>query len=310
MKSKPAISIIVPVFNEEVVLPEFFRRIGGATKNLRQKYTLELIIVNDGSTDGTLDLLRNFKSNEFKLRIIDLIRNYGHMQALLKGMELATGELVVTLDCDLQDPPEIIPELVSLLIDTKSEIVQTVRADRKSDSFFKRASSSIFYAVISKVSDVNLVAHAADYRVVTAKANSIICKSAGQNKVFRFFIPSLGLKTTYFKFVRESRYAGKTKYPFHKMVSLGIDSLTSASTKPLRLMILTGLYLSILMFFAMFLTLGLYFTGDTVPGWASLACLFLASNSILLTAVAIIGEYVGKIYTQANYRIPVNYREY
>jgi dolichol-phosphate mannosyltransferase len=310
LRKKPSISIIVPVFNEEVVLPEFFRRIEGATEVLREKYTLELIMVNDGSTDGTLGLLRKFKLTGFALRIIDLNRNYGHMQALLKGMELASGDLVITLDCDLQDPPEIIPELVQLLLKTESEIIQTVRTDRKSDSFFKRISSSFFYALIGKLSDVNLVAHAADYRVVTAKANAIICKSSGQNKVFRFFIPSLGLKTTYFRFVREARFAGKTKYPLHKMVSLGIDSLTSASTKPLRWMILCGLYFSTLMIFAMFLTLGLYFTGDTIPGWASLACLFLASNSILLTAVAIIGEYVGKIYMQGNYRIPVHYQEY
>lgn len=310
----PYISVVVPFFNEEDVALSSLRRIEEVLSKLDRPS--EIIAVDDGSRDGTLSVLLAAKSGIGNLRVLSYKRNWGHMAALSLGLRNSRGELVISIDGDLQDPPEYIPELIRTYLEADSsgysvDVVQTVRADRSSDTMFKRNSAAIYYWVIKKLTGVKVTAHAADYRLMNRSSVDLINSMNSSMKVFRVLIPYLGLKVKLFEIRRDSRYAGESKYRLKDMFRLAIDSFLSFSSKPLRLISAAALLLSMLLSVLALLFFLLWFSGSTIPGWTSIVLLVTALNCFLVATLGLLGEFVGRIYELAQERTAAQvYKEF
>jgi glycosyltransferase involved in cell wall biosynthesis len=270
-------------------------------------YSSEIIAVDDGSQDGTLTVLLDAKSVIGKLRVLSFKRNWGHMSALSLGLRNSKGELTISIDGDLQDPPEYIPEMIRAYLESKSsgnevDVIQTVRADRSSDTFFKRNSAALYYWVIRKLTGVNVTPHAADYRLMNRSSVDLINSMNSSMKVFRVLIPYLGLKVKPIEIRRDSRHAGESKYRLMDMFRLAVDSFLSFSSKPLRLISAAALLLSMFLTALALLFFFLWFAGSTVPGWTSIVLLVTALNCFLVATLGLLGEFVGRIYELAQNR--------
>ena len=293
------LSIVIPVFNEEDVLHEMLRRLSVVLRKLPS--STQTIFVDDGSTDKTLGILLKTKQIS-NLKIIRSSRNHGHQTAVLNGLRFSSGKYVVTLDADLQDPPELIPELYKKIeqevnqAGKKYDVIQTCRPDRASDSFFKKYSAVVYYFLIKKISKLEITPHAGDYRLMTRAVVSALTNDMHRNKVMRILIPQLGYSILEYKFERQQRYSGHSKYNFTKMVLLAIDSILSTNAKPLRWVSFFGFVLSIICSSLCILSLIAWYFSRNIPGWTSLAFLILTLNGFALISMGFIGEYVAKIY--------------
>lgn len=297
------LSVVIPVFNEELVIETSIDRIRLILEAERIQF--EILVVNDGSTDRTLEVLIRLQK-VFPLRIINLSKNSGHMNALRAGLEASKGDFIVTIDADLQDPPEAIPEMLKMILSPKGEksesynpsfdVVQAYRADRSSDTFWKRKSASMYYALVKRITGINIIPHAADYRLMKRSVVSQLLLLPEKTLVFRLLIPSLGFRIATFPIERGERYAGKSKYTNWKMLSLAIDSIIGFTNRPLRFLSIAGLASSLILLMGSVLTLAVYVFGDTLPGWPSLVLLILSFNSFLFAGLGLVGEYVGRTY--------------
>jgi glycosyltransferase involved in cell wall biosynthesis len=309
------LSIVLPVFNEELVIEETINRIF-AIPNL---INFEVIIVNDGSTDKTVDVLREIRKSK-PIRIISLNKNSGHMNAIRVGMLASKGDYVATLDADLQDPPEYIPEMLNLLqIQNatignagnleKIDVVQTFRQTRETDKRTKKLTASIYYYLIAKITGIPVIPHAADFRIMTREVVDVLLDLNENQTVYRLLIPSLGFKIKAFPVERASRFAGRSKYTTRKMFTLALDSIIGFSFRPLRLMAYIGILASIGFFVASIFTFLVSIMGTTLPGWPSIALLMLSSNAFLFACFGILGEYVGRTYHLVQNRPNVPWKE-
>jgi len=302
----PEVSIVVPFFNEELMADLAIRKISEVMINVDRTY--EIIAVDDGSTDSTVDILRDLK-NEFKtLRLICFYRNWGHMAALSEGLMRARGEIVISLDGDLQDPPKYIANLLAeydnrLLSGKPIDVVQTVRSDRSTDTFFKRVTAHLYYKIIKKLTGVAVIPHAADFRLLSRRAVDLINSMNPSMKIFRILIPYLGLKTSVVNIRRDARSAGKSKYKFRDMVKLAAESFLSFSSTPLRIFGITSLLISTVLLFLAFLFLLLWANGLAIPGWTSIVLLVSAVNCFLFAVLGLLGEFIGRTYESTQNRI-------
>ena len=308
------LSVVIPAFNEELVIEESIKQIRNVLEVSKIKN--EILVVNDGSNDSTLEILCRLKKSA-PLRIINLGSNSGHMNAMRVGMEASIGDYVVTIDADLQDPPEAIPEMFRIICSGQSkldsfmtpqnslDVVQAYRVDRSKDSFWKRNTATAYYFFLKKITGIQSKPHAADYRVMKRQVVDELVSLPEKNLVFRLLIPSLGFRVEYFPIKRNLRYAGRSKYTIRKMLSLGIDSIISFTFKPLRYIAVIGFLISGLLFIGAILAFTVSLLGSTVPGWTSIVLLVLSTNVFLFAILGLIGEYVGRIYelTQARPRI-------
>jgi glycosyltransferase involved in cell wall biosynthesis len=306
------LSVVIPAYNEELVIDETISRI---VKILDlNDISREILVINDGSTDGTLDKLTKLK-NQHGIRILCLSTNSGHMSAIRAGLEASKGDYVLTIDADLQDPPEAIPEMFRIISSshlqsenetgsraTTYDVVQAFRSDRKSDTYWKRKCASLYYKIIKNITGITLVPHAADYRIMKKHVVKTLIALPEQNLVFRLLIPSLGFKISHFPIARDRRFAGKSKYTYRKMIGLALDSVIGFTSRPLRLLALVGISSSILLFLGSIITLCIYLFGNTIPGWPSLVLLILSFNAFLFAGLGLVGEYVGRIYVLAQNR--------
>jgi len=259
--------------------------------------------VNDGSTDGTLSALKRLKILG-SLRVINLSSNCGHMNAIRAGLEASIGDYVLTIDADLQDPPESIPEMFTIIASSSSkdfsasscDVVQAYRADRKSDSFWKRKSAALYYLIVKEVTGISVIPHAADFRIMKRYVVEKLISLPEKNLVYRLLIPSLGFKVELFPIERNIRFAGDSKYTNRKMFGLAVDSVIGFTNRPLRFLALAGIFSSIALFLGSLLTLFIYLFGNTLPGWPSLVLLILSFNAFLFAGIGLVGEYVGRIY--------------
>jgi len=303
--NSPEISIVVPFFNEELMADLAIREINQVMANMQRSY--EIIVVDDGSTDSTVDILCNLK-NEFKtLRLICFYRNWGHMAALSEGLMRARGEIVISLDGDLQDPPKYITNLLAeydnrLLSGKPVDVVQTVRSDRSTDTFFKRITAHLYYKIIKKFTGVAVIPHAADFRLLSRRAVDLINSMNPSMKIFRILIPYLGLKTSVVNIRREARLAGRSKYKFRSMVKLAAESFLSFSSTPLRIFGITSLLISTILLFLAFLFLLLWANGLAIPGWTSIVLLVSAINCFLFAILGLLGEFIGRTYESTQNR--------
>lgn len=293
------LSVVVPMFDEEAVLPQALQRMRAALDPLGE---YELICVDDGSTDGTYALLRAARADWSRLRIVRLRANAGHQAALTAGLDVASGDYVVTIDADLQDPPELIAAMLDRAVADGVDVVYAVRSDRQSDSAFKRVTAGLYYRLARRVAGPQVPAHAGDFRLMSRTAVDALGSLPERHRVYRLLIPWLGFPSAAVTYTRSPRAAGTTKYPVSKMVRLATDSITSFTAAPLRLATWLGAG-----GFAVCLTLGTgailaALLGQTVPGWASLTVALLFLGAIQLLCLGLLGEYVGRLYAEMQRR--------
>ena len=293
------ISIVIPCLNEQDNVPVLMERI---VSELRSDYAYEVIFVDDGSTDKTLEVLRSLGALYPSLRYISLSRNFGHQQALKAGLDKACGECVIMMDADLQHPPALLRQLVEKWRQGY-DIVYTVRQASKELPFFKRVSSRLFYKLINNLTEHPIEEGAADFRLVDRRVASIIASMNDPFLFLRGLIPWLGFKQSSIAYNPDSRLSGHSKYSLVRMARLALHGVTSFSVRPLRLATFFGITISLVAFAYLFYALIAFFLFEiNLPGWSSIVSSVLLLGGIQLVMLGIIGEYLGMLYVQSKQR--------
>jgi len=293
-------SVVIPLFNEEEVIGECYKRLTETMKNSGGEY--ELVFVNDGSSDKTMELARDIALRDRHVKIIGLSRNFGHQTAISAGMDASSGNAVVVFDADLQDPPSVILEMIALW-KQGYQVVYGKRKKRIGESAFKKVTAKLFYRTLNKLTDVDIPVDTGDFRLMDRKAVDALKSLPERNRYVRGLVSWVGFKQAAVEYVRDERFAGETKYSLKKMLKFAGDAITSFSYKPLKLSTILGTILAAVSF--VYLITVLYitiFTDRTVPGWASLAVISLFFNGVVLIMLGVIGEYVGRIYDETKAR--------
>lgn len=294
------ISIVVPVFNEQENAEVFYQEVVKHMDPL--PYAYELIFVDDGSKDDTASILERLASCDKRVKALLLARNFGHQVALTCGMDYADGDAVITMDGDLQHPPQLLPTLIARW-EEGNEVVQTVRVDTVGVSAFKRTSSRMFYRILNLLSDTHITEGGSDFRLLDRRVIKTFRSFKEKARFIRGIIGNIGYRQTQVEFVAPPRFAGQSKFSMKKMLRFALDGITSYSKVPLRLALYLGLCFGLVSFG---LTLDvLYiklFTNDAVPGWATMAVSTLMLGGIQLIGLGIIGEYVGRIFEEVKER--------
>ena len=291
---------MVPVFNEEAVLPVFEARARPILDGLGDDY--EVLVVDDGSRDGTASLLVEMRDTWPQLRVVTLRRNAGHQAALTAGLDRCLGDRVITMDADLQDPPELIPAMLLAADTEQADIVFAVRSDRRSDSLFKRGTAGLYYRVMRSAAGQEIPSNSGDFRLMRRVVVEALRDLPERHRVYRLLIPWLGFPSTTVPYCRESRAAGQSKYPLSKMVRLAADSVTSFTAQPLRIATWLGLTGGAACLIAMLSAIAAQIAGATVPGWASVFVAVLFVGAIQLLCLGLLGEYIGRLYAEAQHR--------
>lgn len=296
------ISLIVPVYYEEKVVNECYKRLTEVLQNL-ENYDYEIIFINDGSKDRTLELLEEIASKDNKIKILSFARNFGHQAAVTAGLKHISGDAIVIIDADLQDPPESIPEMIKLW-EEGNQIIYGKRKTRKGESAFKILTAKMFYKTLNALSDVEIPKDTGDFRLVDRQVVDVINTFPEHNKFLRGLWSWVGFKQLPYEYERKERFAGKTKYPLKKMVKLAADGIISFSTKPLKFVGVLGLF-SILISICIMLYAIISFVfklNNLTAGWTSLmvAITFFAGTQLL--SIWIISEYMARIYEESKNR--------
>ncbi|MEH1127310.1 glycosyltransferase family 2 protein [Micromonospora sp. CPCC 206061] len=298
--AEPALSVVVPMYNEESVLPLLVTRLRGVLDALGEPY--EVVAVDDGSTDNTLVALHAARRGWPQLRVVRLRRNSGHQPALLAGLMRARGAYVVSIDADLQDPPETIVEMLRLARSDQLDIVYGVRGDRTVDTPFKRWTADLYYRLMRRLVGKQVPAHAGDFRLLSRAAVEALRELPERTPVLRLVVPWLGFPSGEVEFLRAERAAGRTKYPMSRMMSLAADSVTSFSAAPLRFATWLGLAGVAVCGVLVVVAVVAFFLGATVSGWPSLYVAVLFLGAVQLLCLGLLGEYVARIYTAVQAR--------
>lgn len=295
------ISVIVPCFNEEEVLHATHERLSQVLNALRD-YRYELIYVNDGSRDQTLPMLRQIAAADQRVKLLSFSRNFGHQIAITAGLDYCSGDAAVVIDADLQDPPHLIADMVSAW-EQGSDVVYGKRRDREGETFFKLFTARLFYRFINRLADVDIPLDTGDFRLMSRKALDAFLKLRERHRFVRGMVAWVGFKQTALEYDREARFAGTTKYPLKKMLRLAFDAIMGFSNVPLRLASIVGFITSFLAFAGILYTLyAKLFTDETVAGWTFLMIAILFIGGITLVVLGIIGEYIGRIYSEIKQR--------
>lgn len=301
MKPKELCSIVVPMYNEEEVVRESYKRLKQVMEDSGECY--EIIFVNDGSRDKTAEILTEICELDEKIKLIDFSRNFGHQIAVTAGLDYAIGDCMVVIDGDLQDPPEVILQMLAKWREGY-DVVYGKRIERKGETAFKKLTSSVYYRLLRSMTDVEIPLDTGDFRLIDKKVCDNLKIMNEKSRYIRGIISWLGFKQTGVEFVREERFAGVTKYPLRKMFKLAFDGIASFSYKPLRLASYLGFFLSLFSFVYLIIILGqwVFFPESLVTGWASTLAVSLFFNGIVLLMLGIIGEYIGRIYDESKGR--------
>lgn len=298
----PVLSVVIPCYNEEGGIGPLLARLvpvcHGSFGN-----SFEIILIDDGSKDMTW---REIVANADTIPNIvglKLSRNYGHQKALSAGLHNARGKYIFVLDADLQDPPELLPDMMQM-VQQGSDVVYGQRRERAGETWFKRKSASWFYQILSKLSDIDIPKDTGDFRLMTRRVMDQFNAMPESHRFIRGMVSWIGFKQDALLYDREERFDGKSHYPLKKMLSFALDAVTSFSILPLRIASICGALISVLSCVGMIIVGASYFLGETIAGWASLAVLILFIGGTQLLVLGIIGEYVGRIYSE-NKRRPL-----
>jgi polyisoprenyl-phosphate glycosyltransferase len=291
------LSVVAPVFNEEATLQEFYSRVCAALQDV----PFELVLVDDGSTDGSPIALRGLAETDPRVRVVYLSRNFGHQTALTAGLDHARGNAVVMLDADLQDPPEVILRMLDHWA-AGCDVVYAVREERDGESRFKLATARWFYRLFDKLAQVELQHNSGDFRLLDRRALDALLSMRERNRFLRGMTVWVGYRQAAVPYRRDPRYAGETKYTVPKMLRFSLDAISSFSHRPLQLATLLGFLISTLAFVAIPVVIILRIMGSYLPGFGSITIAILLLGGIQLIAIGIIGEYVGRIYDEVKGR--------
>jgi polyisoprenyl-phosphate glycosyltransferase len=298
--TNPTFSIVAPIFNESETLPEFFRRISTMLEATGE--TWELILIDDGSTDGSTEKLRALADQDSRVRPVIFARNFGHQIAVTAGLDYARGDAVVIIDSDLQDPPEVIPDLIARWREGY-EVVYAVRAEREGESWFKLWTASLFYRMIYKITDVKIPLDTGDFRLMDRKVVDVLKRMREHYRFLRGMSAWVGFKQVGVPYKRAARYAGATKYPFKKMFKLALNAVTGFSYFPLQLATYIGFgaaLLSILLIPVVIIIRAL--TEIQLAGQATTLVAVLFLGGVQLISLGILGEYLGRVYDEVKGR--------
>ena len=290
----PVLSVVVPMYNEEAVIPAFVERLRPVLDGLALPY--EVVAVDDGSADRTAALLFEHGRTWPQLRLVKLRKNSGHQAALTAGLQRAYGDWVVSIDADLQDPPETIVEMLRLAREEGLDVVYGVRSDRSTDTAFKRLTAGFYYRLMRRIVGGDLPAQAGDFRLLSREVVDVLVTLPERTPVYRLLVPSLGFSSGTVAYARERRAAGETKYPLRKMVALAWDSAANFSAAPLRLATMLGVTAFVACLALMVFGIVVWADGTVIPGWTSLFLAVLLLASVQLICLGLLGEYVSRIY--------------
>ncbi len=289
------LSVVIPIYNEEAVLPLLVDRLRPVADEWGIGY--EIVCVDDGSDDGTPVVLQRLRREWPEVRVVRLRANAGHQAAISAGLSRARGQWVVTIDSDLQDPPEVIGEMLAVARGTGADVVYGVREDRSSDTAFKRLSARAFYRSIQALSDVDARVDAGDFRLMSRATVEAVNALPEHHRVLRLVVPALDFPSASVPYVRAARAAGESKYPLGKMIRLSVDSVTGFSIAPLRFATWLGLLGGVAAIGVLVFAVVNMLLGNTLPGWTSTVVVVSAVGAVQLLALGILGEYVGRMYT-------------
>lgn len=300
MNTNLKISIVCPCYNEEEVLPSFITKLNDILVNTNLSF--EIIIVNDGSQDNTLKKIKELKMIFPCIRVLNLSRNFGKEAALTAGLDNALGEAIIPIDVDFQDPPELIPKLISKWGEGY-DIVLAKRKDRSNDHFLKSLSAKYFYKIHNQISDLEIPDNVGDFRIISKRVLESLKKLPENQRFMKGIFTWVGYKTTTIEYKREKREAGNTNFNGWKLWNFAIDGITSFSTLPLRIWFYLGLFISILSFlYGTLIVIKTLFFGADVAGYASILVSILFLGGIQLIGIGVLGEYIGRIYLESKNR--------
>jgi dolichol-phosphate mannosyltransferase len=294
-----SLSVVAPCYNEALGLAEFHRRVSTACGNVVAEY--EILLVNDGSRDNTWSVMNQLAAADPHVVAIDLARNYGHQIALTAGLLFTRGERVLIIDADLQDPPELLGNMMQRM-DEGADVVYGQREIRQGEDWFKRTTASLFYRILGHLIEIEIPRDAGDFRLLSRRAVEVLNSMPEHDRFVRGMVSWIGLRQVPVSYVRAPRFAGASNYPFRKMLRFAVDAITGFSTRPLRLASYLGGVLGIVGLSSMIYIIGGVVVGHVVQGWASVMTAVVLLSSCQLIILGIVGEYLGRLYLQAKNR--------
>lgn len=287
------LSVIIPVFNEEQNIVLLHQRLSGVIQKITNDY--EFIFVNDGSRDNTLQLVKNISASDRHVKYITFSRNFGHQVAVTAGLDYSSGNSVVIIDADLQDPPELIEEMHRKMKEG-FDVVYAKRKSRQGETFLKKLTAKMFYRILQRITNINIPVDTGDFRIVSRKIVDVLKLMPEQQKYLRGQISWSGFRQTFVEYDREERHAGNTGYSYSKMIRFALDGITSFSSFPLKFATLSGIFVSFISFILMiYAVYSRFVTERYVPGWTSLMLVILFLGGIQLLTIGIIGEYISRL---------------
>ena len=296
------ISVVIPMYNEEEVANKSYTRIKEILENLKQ-YEYEIILIDDGSKDTTLNILQEIAKENERVKVISFSRNFGHQAAVTAGIKEVTGDAIVIIDADLQDPPELITDMLKLW-EEGNEVIYGKRKKRKGESAFKFVTAKMFYKTLNALSDVEIPKDTGDFRLIDRKIIDVVNGLPEHNKFLRGLFSWVGFKQVPYEYERQERIAGKTKYPLKKMVKLATDGIISFSTKPLKLVGGLGIITIIISIIILIYSLVSYAfrLNQLSPGWTSIMVAITLFSGVQLLSIWIMSEYIARIYDETKNR--------
>jgi polyisoprenyl-phosphate glycosyltransferase len=295
------LSVVIPCYNEEACLPELHRRVAAAAQGCFGG-DHEIVLINDGSRDRTWPIMQELATTDPNLVCINLARNHGHQLALTAGLDLCRGELILVIDADLQDPPELLPDMLKTMQAEAADVVYGLRTSRDGESLAKKVTAGLFYRTLDRLTDINIPLDTGDFRLISRRALDVLMAMPEQARFVRGMVAWIGFRQVPFPYARAQRHAGVTNYPFTKMLSLAFDAITGFSTAPLRFASHAGLWLVGLLVLVAIYILARWLSGATVEGWTSLALLVIGLGAAQMLVLGVIGEYLGRVYVESKRR--------
>ncbi len=296
-----ALSIVVPCFNEEACLPVLHERLAAAARAAAGD-DYEIVLINDGSKDGSWSIMQRLSETDPHLLAVNLSRNHGHQLALTAGLDLCRGDKILIVDADLQDPPELLAPMLEVMERERADVVYGVRKSRAGETAFKRATAHGFYRLLSRATEVDIPLDAGDFRLMSRRALDALLAMPEQARFIRGMVAWIGFRQVPFAYDRAERHAGETKYPLSKMLRFAFDALTGFSSAPLKLASHAGLLLSLGSLLIIAYIVYAWATGESIQGWTSLMLVVVVLGAVQMFVLALMGEYIGRLYNEAKGR--------